>query len=211
MKKIKAFFRKIPKLPLSALIFYLITMVLWKTNLIPPPTELLLSLQNLYNNFGYLALFVAAFLEGTAYLGLYFPGSTIIVFTVFFSKGTLFDMFLISLIVALTLTLTSFINYCFGRIKKKKGKSTKRIISKGLFLSMLHPNLLAFYFFNAGLEKQNLRKILFVPLVMFPYGFILAFVLTKISKHINNIEIPYIYLSLITIWLVVAYIVKNKK
>jgi len=62
---------KIPWLPLSALIFYLTAVVLWTINLIPPPTEIFIFLENLYNDYGLIGLFIASFLEGIVYLGLY--------------------------------------------------------------------------------------------------------------------------------------------
>ena len=37
---------------MSALLFYLIAFILWSLNIIPPPTEILIFLENLYNNYG---------------------------------------------------------------------------------------------------------------------------------------------------------------
>ena len=78
-------FKNIPKLPLTALIFYLVVFLLWNIKLIPPPIEVLSFLENLVDTYGFIGLAMASFLEGIVYLGLYFPGSVIIAITVIFS------------------------------------------------------------------------------------------------------------------------------
>ncbi len=216
----KQFFDKIPKLPLSALIFYVFVFALWKFNLIPSPLEIIGFLESLYNNYGLVGLFIASFLEGIVYLGLYFPGSFIIVLVVLLSDGKFISLLNISLIVALALTLTSMINYVLGRhfvarpLRETKEIKTKRKMSKGFFLSLLHPNALAFYFFNLGLKKRNFWNIIFVPLIIIPYGFLLAS-LFYLAKPIleENSENPYVMITFISFWLIISFILgyKNKK
>lgn len=214
--KLRQFIKEIPKLPLSALVFYFIVFVLWNLNIIPPPSGIVKILENLYNQYGLIGLAISAFLEGIVYLGLYFPGSFIIALAVFFSDGRFISLFNISLVVAIILTITSLINYFLGRyiVFKNHEKIAelikKRKFSKGLFLSMLHPNLLAFYFFNAGMEKHNPWKILFVPVIMLPYGFILAWILSSFKTFLKSkVENPYVMLVLILIWLLMAFIFEH--
>ncbi len=45
----KQFFQKIPKLPLSAFIFYVCVVILWGLGIIPSPSDIFLFLGNLYN------------------------------------------------------------------------------------------------------------------------------------------------------------------
>lgn len=208
------FIKEIPILPTSALIFYLVFVLLWKINLIPSSIEIVNFLESLYNNFGLFGLFIASFLEGIVYLGLYFPGSFIIALAVFLSDGKFFSLISISLVVAITLTVTSFINYFLGkRISiKKRNIETHKKPSKGLFLSMLHPNILAFYFFNAGLERKSLWKVTYVPLIMVPYGFLIAYLLSTLSSFAKRqIENPWLLFTLIMIWLVTAFVIEHKR
>ena len=214
--KIKEIINRIPKLPLTALIFYLTAFVLWNLNLIPPPTEIVVFLENLYNRFGFFGLFIATFLEGIIYLGLYFPGSFIVALAVFFSDGKFISLLNISIVVALTLTLTAFINYWLGKhisLKNKEDLSIKsKKITKGLFVSMLHPNLLAFYFFNEGLEKGNIRKIVWVPIIMIPYGLTFAYMLSIFSTVAKQkLESPLFLMSLIILWMILAFVFNIKR
>lgn len=214
--QLKRFIREIPILPLSALLFYFAVVALWKLGIIPSPAEIVVLLENLYHNYGLVGLSIATFLEGIVYLGLYFPGSFIIALSVFFSNGSFFSLFLISFVVAITLTITSLINYFLGRhivfrSNKNENLSTRhKVVSKGFLLSLLHPNLLAFYFFNAGLEKNTPWKIVLVPFLMIPYGFFFAWVLSTFKLVLRSkLENPYIMLALILVWITAAFVVEH--
>ena len=147
----RKFLEKVPLLPLSALLFYLSVLSLWKLGILPSPENILILLENLYEKYGLIGLSIATFLEGIVYLGLYFPGSFIILLSVILSDGSIISFLVISLVVSVTLTLTSIINYVSGRYvaykeNREKMPLSKKASSKGLFWSMIHPNLLAFYF-----------------------------------------------------------------
>jgi len=211
---------KIPWLPTSALIFYLTAFVLWTLSIIPPPTDIFLFLESLYQNYGLTGLFIASLLEGIVYFGLYFPGSFIVAIAVFLSDGTFKSLILISIVVAIALTITSSINYLLGKyIITKRGEREEileeykehKVISKGFFLSIIHPNSLAFYFFNSGIKKQNYLRILFVPIVMIPYGFLLANILYLFREPLRTaVESPFIMITFISIWLILAFILNRK-
>ena len=214
---LKQFFQKIPKLPLSALIFYVSMLVLWKFGYIPSPSNILLFLENLYTSYGLTGLFIASFLEGIVYFGLYFPGSFIVALAVILSDGTFKSLFSISLVVATALALTSLINYTLGRrilanrLNKELLAESKPLFSKGFFVSFLHPNVLAFYFFNSGIKKQNFLKVLLVPLIMIPWGLTLGYLFYAIKEPLRNaIESPYIMISLILLWILFAFFLENR-
>lgn len=214
LKKIS---QKIPKLPLSALIFYISVVILWKLDYIPSPGNILLFLENLYSSYGLNGLFIASFLEGIVYLGLYFPGSFIVALAVILSDGTFRSFLAISLVVAAALTLASIINYTLGRKladKLNRGLSgeNKKIFSKGLLVSMLHPNALAFYFFNSGIKKHNFLKIFLVPAIMIPYGLGLGYLFYAIKEPLRTIlESPYLMTAFILFWLLFAFLFGNFK
>jgi len=204
--------KKIPILPISALAFYLLTIILWKLELIPEPKEILNILEGLYTRYGYLGLIIATFLESIVYLGLYFPGSLIIALAVFFSDGSYPELLIISVIVALTLTVTAVINYFLGRYVSIKKFSKSKMISKGLFLSMLHPDFLAFFFFNEGLTNRGFKKVVYVPIIMIPYGFIFALLLSKFSGPARQtLENPSILLAFILLWIMSSFIFSYKR
>jgi len=211
----KKFFKEIPRLPLSALIFYIFLFVLWTINIIPEPKGILIFLEGLYNSYGFIGLFIASFLEGVVYLGLYFPGSFIIALSVFLSDGKFISLLAITLVVSASLTLTSAINYFLGRVFYKEFNHKvehKKVASKGIFFAILHPNLLAFYYFNSGIEKQSPLRIALVPLLMIPYGLLFAYLLYLLKGAFKKaIEIPYVMLALILIWIVVAFIFEHKR
>ncbi len=212
MKKI---LYKIPKLPLSALVFYLGVLILWRMNIIPSPSGIFLFLENLYASYGLIGLFIASFLEGIVYFGLYFPGSFIVAIAVILSDGSLNSLLSISITVAVALTITSLINYFLGKriIKNSYNNDvigdSKVALSKGLVASALHPNALAFYFFNSGIKKQNFLKFLLVPIIMIPYGLALGYFLYSIRDGLKVfIENPYVMISCIIIWMIIAFMVE---
>ena len=128
----KNFVKNIPLLPLSAIFFYLFALFLFYLGIIPSSAEIVNLLENLYEEYGLMSLFVAAFLEGVVYIGLYFSGSFIIFFIVLFSDGRFISLLNISLIVTFALTLTSLINYFFGRYIFSKHLRESKEIEKSL-------------------------------------------------------------------------------
>ena len=216
--QLKEYYKKIPMLPLSAIIFYLIVLILWNFGIIPSSSETIDFLERLYESYGYLGLFIASFLEGLVYVGIYFAGSFIILIFILFSDGSFLTLLSISITLALALTIVSVVNYVLGRhivlrpLRENKEVKEKRKISKGLILSSLHPNALAFYFFNLGLNKNNPWKIVFVPLIMIPYGFLVAFLIYQIRPFIErNVENPYVLITILLIWFIIAFILKIRK
>lgn len=207
----RKFTKYIPLIPATALVFCLLCALLWNFRLIPNPKEILNLLEDLYLKYGYFGLIIATFLESTVYLGLYFPGSVIIALAVFLSDGRFLSLFIISVLVGLTLTITATINYFLGRCVGKKSASSQSrrktsVISKGLFASMLHPNLLAFYFFNAGIENQNFKKIFIVPFFMIPYGLLIGFLLSALSGSLRQgLESPTFIVTAVFLWFVASF------
>ena len=92
-----------------------------------------------------------------------------------------------------------------GVIKKRT------VFSRGLLISMLHPNALAFYFFNSGIKRQNFLKVLLVPLIMVPYSLVLSYLFYLIKEPLRiAIESPYIMISAILFWILLAFFLENR-
>lgn len=214
----KNFIRNIPKLPLSALIFYLSVLALWQLGYIPSPNEIIVFLKSLYTSYGYTGLFIASFLEGIIYLGLYFPGSFVVALAVILSDGGIVSLLIISLVVAFAVTTSSVINYILGS-RVIPGRSIGRLLikkpsapSRGLLLSALHPDVLAFYFFNLGLKKRSFYEIFLVPGIMIPYGFVLGYMIYTARETLRTaIESPYVVISAILFWIAIAFVLESRK
>lgn len=211
--------KKVPILPLSVLIFYLLLIILWNIHLIPSPKQIFEILERFHQDYGILGLIVATFLEGTAYICFYVPGAFIIALTVFFSDKSFMSLMNISVVVAITLTVAAFVNYQIGKYigsrkfwDKKDIVKESEMLSRGFITSMLHPNLLAYYFFNSGLERRNLKQIFYIPLFMIPYGLLIAYILSIFAKPIRDgLESPLLLLTAIVVWFLFACWKENKK
>lgn len=203
----------IPKLPVSALIFYLVIFLLWKVNIIPSPGNIFNWLEGLFQTHGLTILFFSTLLEGLVYVGLYFPGSTIILLSVILSDGRPITLLTISIIVAIGLTITSVVNYVIGKFFSKANISIQasNLISRNLLLAALHPDSLAFYFFKLGSERKPLKELLGVPLVMTVYGVLLAYIFYTFKTQVRlAIETPNIVIGILLMWLFIALAIENK-
>ncbi|MCA9495481.1 MAG: hypothetical protein KC589_00945 [Nanoarchaeota archaeon] len=201
------------RLPISAFIFYLFVILLIYIGILPSLQEIYLILKSWYENYGHIGLFFATLLEGLVYIGLYFPGSLIIVFACFLSDGSFLSFLHISLIVAFALTIDSIINYTLGRnkslnkfLKPKKIKNKKNELKNNFFYTIfLHPNILAFYFYTMGAKGELPKQILLVPIIMIPLGLLLAYFFYSIRDSARNaIENPFTMIIIFILWFLIA-------
>jgi membrane protein DedA with SNARE-associated domain len=131
---------------------------------IPSLVEILAYLRTAYEVFGYPGLFIGSFLEGLVYLGLYFPGSLIIIVAAAFSNGTLVDFMKISSMVTIAISLASIVNYYFGKYSLLNSflkpslirKEQKKTLNVNFIFTFFHPNLLAFYVYTLGSKKESI-------------------------------------------------------
>lgn len=214
--KIKEIFKLLPSFPLSALIFYIIVFLLWNVGVLPHPLEIVRVLEGIYEQYGIVGLFISTLLEGIAYVGLYFPGTTIILVSAILCKGNFLAIIKIALAITLALSLISIFNYWFGKIfllKKSMRNLNPNGFEKNILFSILHPNLLSFYFFYRGFSKKNFWKVIYVPVLVFPYAFIGIYIISIFSEFVKNdiLGNPFVTLSLIFLWFIVSFIVKNKE
>lgn len=207
------------KLALSALVFYLIMFTSWTIiDFIPSPTEFIPILEHFYEQYGVLSLFIAVFLEAIVYFGLYFPGSFILLLIVISSGGTFQELIIITLISTIAVTLANIINYALGylniiKLSRTKKKSLSEIKSKrNLILACLHPNFLAFYTLNKGINKESPLIIVLTPIFLIPYILLMVSLLFIFREAIiQEAENPYTMIALILIWVFIALYFDNKK
>ena len=215
--------------PISALSFYFIILLLISIEVLPPAEVIIDFLRELYALFGYRGLFISTFLESIIYVGLYFPGSLIIVFSVILSEGTIIEFLIISSLVSLSITLGNCINYYLGKKKLflqffKKHKPNSDIFSnqhkhitswKNFLICFLHPSLLAFYSFYQGLENKSPYFLLYIFPLMFLWGFFLCFVIYSLRDFFiaaaqNPLLLMLIFVVLIILIIAVMSLKKNK-
>ena len=195
------------RLSIAALLFYLAVFILWTLNIIPAPSEIFLFLESLYNSIGLAGVFISVLIESILFLGLYFPGSFILVIALLLSSGTLGEFILLSSTTALALTIGSIINYNLGKYRLLD-VSAPTMPSRFFFLvTFLHPNFMAFYFYSQGLQGQNFSKIMYVPLFIVPYGTFLSFMIYSVIEQFQSVvENSYFVITLLFLWVISSYI-----
>jgi len=206
----------VPLYPLSVFIFYLALIFLWGNNFIMSPEKIMEIIEVFHSKYGLIGIFISTLLEGIAYLGLYFPGGSIVTLFFIFSDGKLSTLIIMILILTLALTLSAIVNYCLGRFFYKKGnikRNQSKKLDKSLFFTALHPDILAFYFFYRGLSKKSFYKVFQLPLILIPYGFIFAFLVSIFSSFLKEKVIgnPLVTFTAIGIWFVIAFTLKHKE
>ena len=211
MKKIS-----LPWLALAALCFYVLVFILTVTHVLPPIRTSLELLENLHAKIGFIGFFIAALIEGIVYLGLYFPGTTFIVLGIILLTGGYIKIIFATLSVTVALTLATIINYYFGkRISRKKSRPLehfeKKSPSKWFLFAFLHPDAMAFYFFNRGIRNHSPLQMILVPLVIFPYMLIVFTIIYSVKEYFRSLaEKPYLFFILILLWVIIEFALRNK-
>jgi len=206
----------IPMYPLSAILFYLGIVLLWNIHVIPPPSGLIPFLRGLYDSYGLVGIFIASFLEGLAYFGLYFPGTTIIFLGFIFAEGNFYSLMYLVITIVLAITVDSIVNYWAGRYFRYKNtheRFKEQGVEKSLFIAVIHPNLLAFYFFHRGLKKEPFSRVLLVPVILIVYGVVIAALVSTFSSFVQNDVVgnPYVIFMALTLWFTVSLVFQHKK
>lgn len=201
--------KHIPWFPLSALIFFLSIWLLITLHIIPSPLLIIERLITLYEQIGWPAMFISSFIEATPYLGLYIPGSMVPLVAIIACDGSFLDLFLISFVVTMAITLASIINYFLGRLYPRLARK-QNTSKKGLLFSMLHPNSLAFYMLYAGATRKSRKILLLVPLIILPYGLLVSFCLWCVRNYLKFVmESPLIICIALFIWVILAFLMQK--
>ncbi len=208
---------KIPWFPLSVIIFTIVLMVLWGLEVIPRPEEMISFIELLVERIGIIGIGIATFIEGLAYIGHQFPGMTLILISIIVSSNNLSLVASLVATITIALTLSSVANYYMGAIfskkPKKKIKAKIKRPNKTFLVSLLHPAFLSLYFFHRGLNKKGLKEIIYVPILIFPYGLIFAYLLSFVSGFIREkvLTEEYFFLTIFIIWFLIEFYMKNKE
>jgi membrane protein DedA with SNARE-associated domain len=156
----------------SIVIFFLIYLFSYSSIGLPSANEFILVIQNGFETYGLIFLFVGLMLEGLFVFGLYFPGSAIAIMAVITLGRTHNDVFAIILVGVLAMLAITTVNYLLGKygyykVLEKLGAKGSiermgnrfRKNEKGVILLFSSsPNSLAICSIYAGIVQANFIK-----------------------------------------------------
>ena len=204
----------VPWFPFSVLVFYLALLILWNIGIIPTPEELLTLVGKLNIASSIIGVFIAAFLEGLAFIGHEFPGISLIFISIIVVNNNFAILALIVATITLAFTLSSAVNYWAGTFFSSKAEKYKieKAPRKTLFLSLIHPAFFSLYFFHKGMNKLGLKDLIFVPLLTFPYLLLVALTISHFSDFIRELLTSDLFFLLVFLgWFNIEFIRKNRK
>lgn len=167
----------------------------------PSIQEITIYSKNLFSKYGYAIIVIAAFVEAFFMIGLYFPGSFVILLSVMISNYSIKSLFLVGLYSFIGFIIANFVNYFLGKKgyykallflgKKKTVEQMQRWMEKRslltFFLSAFHPNFLGLTIVCAGIVKENFVKTMFVSSLSLAF-WISAWILVA-TPFIKNISL----------------------
>lgn len=150
----------------------LIFILLWKVFGLPPPDEMVEIIENFFEEYGLIIIFISALIEGVLLVGQYFPGGAVIFLGVITAGRNVPRVIEVVLIVSLAFFISYNLNYILGKygwynlfaklgLRRPIDNSKKRLqkhLVNGIFLSYWQPNLAAITATAAGVLKINFRK-----------------------------------------------------
>lgn len=158
-------------LPFIIIVIYVVAIFLIKGRL-PTPADLLNSIREWYMLYGNYLVFFAALLEATFLLGLYVPGSTVILFGAALSKSGAIGLPEVLFLANLGLLMGYTINYFLGKygwyhvlakfgLEKGLDEAKEKLQSHGgkaIFVGYIFPNGGAFLSTAAGVMNMPFKK-----------------------------------------------------
>lgn len=155
-----------------ALIFYL-------RGKVPDPQTFIESLKDLYSTYGYFLILFSAIMEAMIILGMYIPGSTVILLGAILAKTGVISFPLVFIFGTLGLLIGYSIDYLLGRfgwyhVLSKFGlekvlleaeKKLKEQNKKAIFLSFFMPSTASLLSTSAGILKMPYKKFILLALI----------------------------------------------
>lgn len=165
--------RFLPIIPV--VIIFLVGLAIFKGR-IPPPEHILDWLTSFYKQYGYIAVFVSALLEGSFPVGLYVPGSTAILLGAALSKTGTLQFPIVIALATIGFVIAQSVNYFLGRfgfyhVLARLGLERGIVLAehklqhhriKTLFLGYFHPGSASFLSTAAGVIKMPFWEFLLI-------------------------------------------------
>ena len=195
-------------LPLTALIALSSILLLVNWQIIPDGLSILEQLNESFENYFYLMIFLIILLESIVYVGFYFPGQFFAVVLVILSKPDWWDILMLTVCMVAAATLGSAINYFLGAKFSDPEEKVKDTKLKHLLLAMIHMNSLAFFMFNQGAHRRRFAVVGLAGVFNLPYYLLLILVTATMSEKIMMLaENNWVLFGLLSIWLSIALII----
>ncbi|MCV2885284.1 hypothetical protein OE749_11330 [Aestuariibacter sp. AA17] len=200
-------------LPFTALMAISIIGLLVTFDLVPSGQTILEKLNESFQSYFYLIIFIIILLESIVYVGFYFPGQFFAVSLVVLNQPTFNDILLLTACMVSAATIGSAINYTLGRqFSDDKQSGEGRPSIKALLLAMIHMNSLAFFMFSQGSAKNRFSVVLLAGVLNLPYYLALIWLTSTFSHSIMEIaESTWLVFTLVAAWLVIALFLDWRK
>ena len=182
--------------PFTLVIILVMARFIWAPLGLPDTETLIIVSRGFFEQYGYAALFVSAFLESLFMISFYFPGSFMVVLAIIVSDRSLYSLSIIACVGIASVLAATAVNYWLGR--EGFYRLLLRLGSRGivermqawldryglftLFVSGMHPNFLAVANICMGIAREGLLKSLtysfgtllfWIPAQIIILGFIL--------------------------------------
>lgn len=195
---------------------------------IPEQQDIINGAFGLFDLYGYWFVALAAFLEGILLVGLYFPGSVVLVLGVVAAgRSDKLEVWAVALVIMIAFYLSALLNYALGRygwyhvlakfgLQKPIGKMEARLKKHGqkiLFSTYIHPNLGTFTATAAGILKMSFSIFaLFSLLAIIFWNTIWTFVVMVVGEAaVKYLDMRYFVMIFVTFALVKYYRDEKKK
>lgn len=199
-----------PLVPLSALMIYIVIVLLINNWLIPNPENIIDYIRGLDINMVLFFMFLIILLESIIYIWFYLPWQFIAVLLVITYSQNFIDIIYLTFISILAVTIWAFINYNLWKLLSKKEKTETKINYKKLLFSMIHINTIALFVFDQWIKKAPKKIIYMTWLLNIPYYFLIIWVTYILKDEIMTLsENWFIIIFLLLIWFIYS-LIKNK-
>lgn len=226
-KEVEKPFSILQLLPFTIIVIYIVAIFLIKGRL-PTPEDLLNSIKDWYILYGNYLVFFASLLEAIFLLGLYVPGSTVILFGAALSKSGATNFTSVLFLATLGLLTGYTINYFLGKygwyhVLSKFGLETglneakeklHKHGGKAFFVGYIFPNGGAFLSTAAGVMKMPFGKFFLYSLLVQAFWTVVwgsvAYFIGPVFVELFMKYFSYIVLGIIAIYIFRKYVFAKK-
>lgn len=182
-----------------ALISAIIILVSYKFSFVPSAEKIAEFAGEQYGRYGLLAVALAGVIEGIFMLGLYFPGSFILIAVVMVAPKTFPALFSIGLVALATFSATNALNYALGKYGfykiflamggQKQLERMRRVFRKwgslAIFVTAIIPSYLAVTQICTGIARERFWKVWPIAIAS------LAFWITVVTVTVATISLKF--------------------
>jgi membrane protein DedA with SNARE-associated domain len=107
--------RRAAAFPTILIALFCLFLLLWKILRLPPPEELIRTIDSAFSTHGYWLVFISAFIEGLLLIGAQFPGSVVLVLAMMASRRGILNPLAVGTLIIAGFFVACMINYALGR------------------------------------------------------------------------------------------------